>query len=149
MLADTAGARPGQMNMMSLPISSMSRLLPERKPSPTPTKRSRDPTPHAMPNMVRNVRRRCVHSVRSVCARISKNICIPGLEPLQEDLQEAPEALDRRDLYALVGTVRVLDLGAERDHLHSVVLFADDATLQAGMHGHQRGVGAEDFLVDL
>src|SRR6266699_154814 len=49
MLPVTAGARPGNRNMMSLPNSANSRLLPERKPSPTPTSSSKDPTPPGDP----------------------------------------------------------------------------------------------------
>src|SRR5438067_4904153 len=72
----TAGARPGKINMMSLPNSANSRLLPERKPSPTPTSSSKDPTPQAMPNMVRNDRSLCAHRLRKICANMSKTVRI-------------------------------------------------------------------------
>src|SRR5256885_3129627 len=71
MLPFPAGARPGKINMMSLPNSAISRLLPERKPSPTPTSSNRDPTPHAIPNMVRNERSLCAHRLRKICAKVS------------------------------------------------------------------------------
>ena len=74
MLPFTAGARPGKMNMMSLPNSAISRLLPERKPSPTPTSSSNDPTPQAMPNMVRNERSLCAHRLRKICAKMSRTV---------------------------------------------------------------------------
>src|SRR5579863_463506 len=75
----TAGARPGKMNMMSLPNSAISRLLPERKPSPTPTKSSNDPTPQAMPNMVRNERNLCAHRLRKICTKMPKIVRIIDL----------------------------------------------------------------------
>ena len=61
---------------MSLPNSASSRLLPERKPSPTPTSRSKDPTPHAMPNMVRNERNLCAHRLRKICPKMSVTLRI-------------------------------------------------------------------------
>src|SRR5437016_4482432 len=76
MLPFTAGARPGKMNMMSLPNSANSRLLPERKPSPTPTSSSKDPTPQAIPNMVRKERSLCTQRLRKICAKISRTIRI-------------------------------------------------------------------------
>ena len=71
MLPVTAGARPGNRNMMSLPNSANSRLLPERKPSPTPTSSSKDPTPQAIPNMVRIERSLCAQRLRKICAKMS------------------------------------------------------------------------------
>src|SRR6202165_381614 len=76
MLPFTAGARPGKINMMSLPNSDNSRLLPERKPSPTPTSSSRDPTPQAIPNMVRNERSLCAQRLRKICAKMSRTVRI-------------------------------------------------------------------------
>ena len=61
------------MNMMSSPSEFNSRRLPERNPSPSPTSSKSDPTPQAMPNMVRNERSLCAHKVRNICRRISKN----------------------------------------------------------------------------
>src|SRR5271163_2844297 len=78
MLPATAGARPGKMNMMSRPNSAISRLLPERKPSPTPTSSSNDPTPQAMPNIVRNERSLCAQRLRKICAKMSKTVRILG-----------------------------------------------------------------------
>src|SRR5258708_1309133 len=79
MLPFTAGARPGKINMMSLPNSANSRLLPERKPSPTPTSSSNDPTPQAMPNMVRNERSLCPQRLRRICAKMSETVRITGI----------------------------------------------------------------------
>src|ERR1022692_181144 len=76
MLPCTTGARPGKINMMSLPYCASSRLLPDRKPSPNPTSSSKDPTPHAMPNMVRNERSLCAQRVRKICAKMSRTVRI-------------------------------------------------------------------------
>src|SRR5258706_16019896 len=62
------------MNMMSLQYCANSRLFPERKPSPRPTSRSKDPTPQAMPNMVRNERSLCAQRVRKIWAKMSNSI---------------------------------------------------------------------------
>ncbi len=59
--------------MMSSPKELSSLRLPERKPSPNPTRSSNDPTPQAIPNMVRKERNLCAQRVRSICRRISKN----------------------------------------------------------------------------
>ena len=74
MLPAKAGARPGKINMMSLPNSAIWRLLPDRKPSPRPTSSSNDPTPQAMPNMVRQERSLCAQSVRKICAKMSSSM---------------------------------------------------------------------------
>src|SRR5580692_7020138 len=71
MLPATTGARPGKINMMFSPNSANPRLFPERKPSPSPPSSSNDPTPQATPNMVRNERSLCAHSVRKICAKMS------------------------------------------------------------------------------
>src|SRR5258705_12698579 len=76
MFPETAGARPGKRNMMSLPNSDSSRLLPERKPSPTPTSSNNDPTPQAIPNMVRNERSLCAQRLRKICVKISESVLI-------------------------------------------------------------------------
>src|SRR5208282_4377349 len=76
MLPCTTGARPGKMNMMSLPYCAISRWLPERKPSPRPTSSSKEPTPQAMPNIVRNERNLCAQRVRKICAKMSRSIRI-------------------------------------------------------------------------
>jgi hypothetical protein len=76
MLPATAGARPGKMNMMFLPNSANSRLLPDRNPSPTPTSSSSDPTPQAIPNIVRNDRNLWVHKLRMICAKMSQIVRI-------------------------------------------------------------------------
>src|SRR5581483_7502328 len=71
MLPLTTGARPGKRNMISRPNSAISRLFPERNPSPTPTNSSNEPTPQAMPNMVRNDRSLYAHRLRKICANRS------------------------------------------------------------------------------
>src|SRR6266566_6705801 len=72
-LPPTAGARPDQMNITFSPSSSNCLRLPERKPSPKPTNKSKEPTPQAIPNMVRNDRSLCAQSVRRVWLEISKS----------------------------------------------------------------------------
>jgi len=67
MLPRITGARPGKITMM--PYWASLRLLPERIPSPSPTNRSKKPTPQAIAKMVRNERNLCTHRVRKVCAR--------------------------------------------------------------------------------
>src|SRR5579872_3849095 len=84
MLPCTAGARPGKRNMMFLPNSANSRLLPERKPSPTPTSSNSDPTPQAIPNMVRNERSLCAHKLRKICPKMSKTVRIIEIPYLVE-----------------------------------------------------------------
>src|SRR5579863_5070995 len=90
MLPWTAGARPGKINMMSLPNSANSRLLPERKPSPTPTSSSNDPTPQAIPNMVRNERSLCAQRLRKICAKMSETVRIIGDRPPVRLYEELP-----------------------------------------------------------
>src|SRR5580700_2294904 len=75
-LPSTAGARPPKKKMMFLPKVSSWRRLPLRKPSPTPASSSSDPTPQAMPNMVRNERNLCAHRVRKVCPKVSRSVRI-------------------------------------------------------------------------
>ena len=74
MLEAITGARPGKINMMFSPNSARLRLFPERKPSPSPTSSSKDPTPQATPNMVRNERSLCAHRVRRTCPKMSRII---------------------------------------------------------------------------
>src|SRR5260370_2484197 len=49
---------------------------PDRNPSPSPTSKSKDPTPQAMPNMVRKERSLCAHNVRITWPKISNAILI-------------------------------------------------------------------------
>src|SRR5882724_1850959 len=79
MLPFTTGARPGKINMMSLPNSASSRLFPERKPSPTPTSNNKDPTPQAIPNIVRKERSLCAHRLRKICPKMSNTVRIGEL----------------------------------------------------------------------
>src|SRR6185369_1468756 len=72
-LPSTAGARPDQMNMTFSPSESNCFLLPDRNPSPTPTSSNKDPTPQAIPNMVKNERSLCAQSVRRVWPKISNS----------------------------------------------------------------------------
>src|SRR5437660_337958 len=61
---------------MFLPKVSSWRRLPLRKPSPTPASSSSDPTPQAMPNMVRKERSLCAHRVRKVWVKMSRRVRI-------------------------------------------------------------------------
>src|SRR2546423_366401 len=65
---------PPHMNMMSWPRVSNCLRLPTRKPSPKPTSSSKEPTPHATPNIVRNERSLCAHNVASVWPKMSRNL---------------------------------------------------------------------------
>src|ERR1039458_4589694 len=71
----------------------------------------------------------------------------PSSDAFQHRLEVLPEALDRRNLDALVGAVGIDDGWAERDHLHAGIFFADHAALQARVHGNQFGGLAEELLV--
>src|SRR5437660_9564592 len=62
--------------MMFSPYSERPRWLPDLKPSPRPISRSREPTPQAMPNMVRNERSLCAQKVAKICAKMSITICM-------------------------------------------------------------------------
>src|SRR5215469_12333176 len=64
------------MKMMSWPMVAMFFCWPERNPSPSPTSISSDPTPQAMPNMVKKDRSLCAHKVRITWAKMSKAILI-------------------------------------------------------------------------
>ena len=48
---------------------------------------------------------------------------------LEGGYEQAPRLLDRGDAHGLVGRVRVLDVGAERDHVHVRIGLLNDATL--------------------
>src|SRR4029077_6175325 len=54
------------------PIESNRFRLPERNPSPSPTSSSREPTPQAIPNMVRKERSLCAQRVCRVWPKMSK-----------------------------------------------------------------------------
>src|ERR1700674_1056369 len=60
------------MNITFSPKMSNCLRLPERNPSPKPTNKSREPTPQAMPNMVRKGRSLLAQRLRGVCAKMSK-----------------------------------------------------------------------------
>src|SRR5882762_6220595 len=60
------------MNITFSPKVSNCLRLPERNPSPKPTNKSREPTPQAMPNMVRNERSLWAQRLRRVWAKMSK-----------------------------------------------------------------------------
>src|SRR5271166_5968673 len=62
--------------MMFLPKLSSCLRLPLRKPSPTPASNSSEPTPQAIPNMVRNERSLCAQSVRTVWEKVSSSMRI-------------------------------------------------------------------------
>src|SRR5271155_1591554 len=80
-LPSRAGARPPKKKMMFLPKVSSWRRFPLRKPSPTPANSNSDPTPQAMPNMVRNERSLCAHRVRNVWPKVSRSMRIGQLKP--------------------------------------------------------------------
>ena len=67
------------MNITFSPMESNCLRFPDRKPSPSPTSSSRDPTPHAIPNIVRKERNLCAHKVRRVWPKISKMRRTAGL----------------------------------------------------------------------
>jgi hypothetical protein len=60
--------------MMSSPRDRMRRVWPLRKPSPSPTSSNSDPTPQAIPNIVKNERILCAHKVDSDWRTISSNM---------------------------------------------------------------------------
>src|SRR5271166_4749257 len=68
--------RPGNMNIMFCPRFASCFSWPLRKPSPRPTSNSNEPTPQAMPNMVRNERSLCAQSVDSDCRTMSSSMRI-------------------------------------------------------------------------
>src|SRR5437667_10651261 len=76
-LPSTAGWRPPKKKMMFLPKVSSCFRFPLRKPSPTPTSSRSDPTPQAIPNMVRNERNLWAHSVRHGCEMVSDKVRMP------------------------------------------------------------------------
>src|SRR5690348_5580905 len=92
MFPATTGARPGNRNIMSFPNSANSRLLPDRNPSPTPTSNSSDPTPQAIPNMVRNERSLFAHKLRRIWVKMSWTVLIIE-KPLRRHSRPQPEAL--------------------------------------------------------
>ena len=55
-LVGRAGIVASHIITTSLPKVANCRCWPLRKPSPSPTSTSNDPTPHAIPNMVRKLR---------------------------------------------------------------------------------------------
>src|SRR5258705_1923902 len=73
-LLSTAGWRPPKKQMMFLPKVSSCLRLPLRNPSPTPTSSNRDPTPQAIPNIVRNDRSLCAQRVRMVWTKVSSSV---------------------------------------------------------------------------
>src|SRR5258708_3010634 len=66
--------------MIFSPYSERPRWLPVLKPSPRPTSRSREPTPQAMPNMVRKERSLCAQRGPKICVKTSITFCM-GLIP--------------------------------------------------------------------
>src|SRR6266853_1608391 len=68
--------RPGNMNMMFCPSMASCFSWPLRNPSPTPTSSSSDPTPQAIPNMVRKERSLCAQRLRKICPKMSKIVRI-------------------------------------------------------------------------
>src|ERR1700704_4678925 len=68
--------RPVKVNMMSRPRLAILRSWPLRKPSPRPTSSRSEPTPQAMPNMVRNERSLWAHRVDRDWRTISRRVRI-------------------------------------------------------------------------
>src|ERR1700727_1291731 len=60
---------------------------PDLNPSPTPTRNSSDPTPQAMPNIVKNERSLCAHNMLSTCPIVSNAILIESLTTFFADYQ--------------------------------------------------------------
>ena len=60
----------------SLPNFASCLCCPLRKPSPSPTSTSSDPTPHAIPNMVRKLRSLFAIMARKTCPSVSEKFCI-------------------------------------------------------------------------
>src|SRR5208282_1631760 len=110
-LPSTAGARPPKKKMMFLPKVSSCLRLPLRKPSPTPASSSSEPTPQAIPNMVRKDRNLCAHRVRKVCAKVSSSmrmslpLGIKGTERLETLTRSRRHYFDSRKRQALARSV--------------------------------------------
>src|SRR5208283_1908535 len=73
-LPSTSGARPPKKKMIFLPKVSKLLRLPLRNPSPTPASSSSEPTPQAIPNMVRKDRSLCAQRVLKICAKVSRSM---------------------------------------------------------------------------
>ena len=71
-----AGIVASKVITTSLPILARLRRWPLRNPSPRPTRTSSEPTPQAMPNMVRNVRSLLAIMARKTSPRMSPKFCI-------------------------------------------------------------------------
>src|SRR5580692_351564 len=98
----TAGMVASHIITMSLPKLARLRCWPERKPSPRPTRTSSEPTPQAMPNMVRNVRTLLATMARKTWPRVSDNDCIKlrrttAEERLVREYAECDEEVPERD----------------------------------------------------
>src|SRR5713226_2227747 len=117
-LPSTAGARPPKKKMMFFPKVSNCLRLPLRKPSPTPTSSSSEPTPQAIPNMVRKERSLCAHRVRNVWAKMSSSMRMLYLKlPSRGRKINTPTIpgtiqLDWRERKGLSRFLRVAGLGA-------------------------------------
>jgi len=95
---------------MLSPYSRMPRWLPERKPSPNPTSRSNEPTPQAIPNMVRNERSLCAQSVRRIWSTISRKVRKGG--PVDTGFYNAGRAVGRREITCHISGLRFRSPGA-------------------------------------
>ena len=65
----------------SFPILARLRRCPDLNPSPSPTSTSSEPTPQAIPNMVRNVRSLFAIMARKTSPRMSPKFCIRESQP--------------------------------------------------------------------
>jgi hypothetical protein len=68
----------GAVHIMTTSLPKVASCLcwPERKPSPRPTSTSSEPTPHAIPNMVRKVRSLLAIMARKTWPRVSEKFCM-------------------------------------------------------------------------
>src|SRR5579864_1675661 len=96
--------------MKSSPKLARFFAVPARKPSPSPTSSSSDPTPQAIPNMVRKERSLCVHMARNTSPRLSKNRLIIEVR-----------TLDHQSSYLLDNTaMTAVTVWSDAEHVRSL-----------------------------
>src|SRR5579872_2700016 len=67
---------PFHIMIRSLPSFARLRCCPDRNPSPRPTSTSSEPTPHAIPNIVRKLRSLLAAIARKTSLSVSVKFCI-------------------------------------------------------------------------
>src|ERR1700761_3713022 len=72
----TAGILPPHIMITLLPRDAIWRRFPERKPSPKPINSNIDPTPQAMPNMVKKARSLLDQIARNTSPKMSAGDCM-------------------------------------------------------------------------